>query len=366
MWKYFLPTKVLAGEGVVSKSAEVFRETGTKAFVVTGKSSAKKSGALEEVVNALSNFDIPYTVFDEIEENPSFDTVERGGEALAKSGCDFVVAIGGGSPLDGAKAVSVLGKNPEISCANLYNGASFKAYPIIAIPTTSGTGSEVTQYSVLTDREGDKRGFGMTSIFPAVAFLDSSYTFTMPWPVTVSTALDSLSHSLEGEMVNAGKNPLVKMISLKATQLIKDNLPPLGDKPDDASLRGNLQYAAMLAGMVIAQTGTTAVHAAGYPLSSYKGLKHGMANAVTLNRIFERIAASDSERVKNAIKPFDNLEQLKEFLDSFGVGDVSLDISEREVEAWSVKGAKAPHNRKTPGDFDREFYEKLYRELKRR
>ncbi|MDD2333656.1 MAG: iron-containing alcohol dehydrogenase, partial [Mesotoga sp.] len=156
MWKYFLPTKIFAGIEIISENAELLREVGTNAFLVTGKSSAKKCGALDEVLSVLRGLDIPNTVFDEVEENPSFATIEKGGKKLSSSGCDFVIAIGGGSPLDAAKAISVIGMNSECDCRDLYTGQNLPAFPIIAIPTTSGTGSEVTPYSILTDGEGTK------------------------------------------------------------------------------------------------------------------------------------------------------------------------------------------------------------------
>ncbi|HDP77453.1 MAG TPA: iron-containing alcohol dehydrogenase [Mesotoga infera] len=364
MWKYFLPTKIFAGVEIIVQNAGLLGEVGTSAFLVTGKSSAKKCGALDEVQSVLKGLDIQNEVFDEVEENPSFATIEKGGRRLSASGCDFVIAIGGGSPLDAAKAISVIGRNSGSNCRDLYKGQHLPAFPIITVPTTSGTGSEVTPYSILTDGEGTKKGFGMPSTFPYISYLDPRYTVTMPTDVTVATALDALSHSVEGEAVNNGRNPLVKMLSRKATGIIKELLGKVLMNEDNVSLRGEIQYAATIAGIVIAHTGTTAVHAAGYPLSSFKGVKHGMANALMLIKIFRRIANADPERIASAIEPFENLDELKAFLKKFGVERIDLRISDEEIENWSEKTAKAPHLKKTPGDFDKQFFAQLYREIK--
>ncbi|MBP7200654.1 MAG: iron-containing alcohol dehydrogenase [Mesotoga sp.] len=366
MWRYFLPTRIFSGSGVLKSNQTVFKENGTKALVVTGRSSARLSGALDDAIEILKNLDVPYALFDEVEENPSFATVEKGGKIMEENDCDFVVAIGGGSPLDAAKAISALNKNREITCDDLYRGDSLVAFPIIAIPTTSGTGSEVTPYSILTDGNGIKKGFGMPSAFPIVSFLDAGYTLTMSREVTLATALDALSHSLEGEIVNNGYNPLVKMLSVESTGIIYRVLPRLIDRERDFALREKMQYAAMLAGMVIAHTGTTAVHAAGYPLSSFKGVKHGIANAVTMIKVFERIAQADPERIARAIEPFKDLGELEDFLDSFRVQEMAPILTEEEVQRWSELSSKASHNKKTPGDLDRDFYVELYRGLGKR
>lgn len=363
MWRYFLPTRVFSGSGVLKINQTVFKENGTKALIVTGRSSARVSGALDDTIEILMNLDVPYVLFDGVEENPSFATVEKGGKIMGENDCDFVVAIGGGSPLDAAKAISTLNKNKGITCDDLYRGDSLAAFPIIAIPTTSGTGSEVTPYSILTDSNGTKRGFGMSSTFPIVSFLDARYTLTMSHEVTLATALDALSHSLEGEVVNNGDNPLVKMLSAESTGIIHRVLPRLMNRENDLTLREKIQYAAMLAGMVIAHTGTTAAHAAGYPLSSFKGIKHGIANAVTIIKVFERIAQADPERIARAIEPFESIGELEEFLDSFEVQKMVPALTEDEVQRWSEQSSKASHNKKTPGNLDRDFYIDLYRGL---
>jgi len=366
MWHYYLPTHIFFGELVVEKYGKVIQECGSKAFIVTGKHSARLSGALHDIIKVLTELKIPYVHFDEVEENPSFETVRKGAELLRKENCDFVIAIGGGSPLDAGKAMAIMGTDPDLKVEDLYDRESyFFSLPVVAIPTTSGTGSEVTQYSVLTDDEGNKKGFASAHAFPMYSFLDPRYTVTMPKEITIATALDALSHSIEGELLNNAINPIVKDHSKTANELIKNYLKKATDIPENIAVRSSLQYAAMLAGIVIAHTGTTIVHAAGYPLSSKKGIKHGIANAVFLVDVLRKVERSEPDRVKNAIDPFESLDDLESFLNSFGINDYKIKLTDDELEDWAEKAAKAPHNTRTPGEFDIEFYRELYKKVRK-
>lgn len=366
MWRYYLPTHVFFGETVVEKHGKVMQECGAKALIVTGKRSARLSGALHDVIKVLTELKIPYVHFDEVEENPSFETVRKGAGLLRKENCDFVIAIGGGSPLDAGKAMAIMGTDPDLKVTDLYDRDSYLfSLPVVAIPTTSGTGSEVTQYSVLTDDEGNKKGFSTPHAFPMYSFLDPRYTVTMAEEITIATALDALSHSIEGELLNNAINPIVKGHSRTANKLIKSNLKKATTAPEDIPVRASLQYAAMLAGIVIAHTGTTVVHAIGYPLSSKKGIKHGIANAVFLVEVLRKVEESEPDRVRNAIDPFESLDELEAFLNSFGVNEYKIELTDDELENWAEKAASAPHNVRTPGKFDVEFYIELYKKVRK-
>ncbi|ACR80214.1 MULTISPECIES: iron-containing alcohol dehydrogenase family protein [Kosmotoga] len=366
MWHYYLPTHVFFGETVVEKHGKVVQECGAKALIVTGRRSARLSGALHDIIKVLTELKIPYIHFDRVEENPSFETVRKGTELLRKENCDFVIAIGGGSPLDAGKAMAIMGTDPDLKVEDLYDRESYLfSLPVVAIPTTSGTGSEVTQYSVLTDDEGNKKGFATPHAFPMYSFLDPRYTITMTEETTIATALDALSHSIEGELLNNAVNPIVKNHSRVTNELIKNNLKNATITPEDIPVRSLLQYAAMLAGIVIAHTGTTVVHAAGYPLSSKRGIKHGIANAVFLVEVLRKVEESDPDRVKNAIDPFESLNELEAFLNSFGVNEYKIELSDDELESWAEKAARAPHNARTPGEFDVEFYRNLYKKVRK-
>lgn len=365
MWRYFLPTKMLSGEGVLKKEKDNLFKSNSAAFIVTGRNSARACGALDDLYSIFKEKGIDSVLFDSVEENPSFDTIRKATKLARSENCDFVVAIGGGSPMDAAKAIAVLAKNSSLGVEDLYDSSKYNAaLPLIAIPTTSGTGSEVTQYSVLTDDEGNKRGFGSTVIFPKVAVLDPVYTVTMNEHVTVATALDALSHSVEGEILNDGVNLFVKTLSKEATSIIRKTLPKAVLDLNNVEYRKSLHYAATLAGIVIAHTGTTVVHASGYPLSSSKRIKHGIANSMFMVDVLEKIGEENLEKVINGIEPFASLEELREFYDRFGIYDIKVEMTDDELESWTKKSFAAKHNKRTPGSFSESFYRTLYEKVR--
>ena len=238
------------------------------------------------------------SVFDEVEENPSTTTCERGGAECRKAGCDFVVALGGGSPMDAAKAIAVLARNPG-RCADFFGTDKYAEpnLPVITIPTTSGTGSEVTPYAVITDvAEEIKRTVSGRGLFPVTALLDPELAATMPSHVTANTGLDALSQVMEG-MVSKSGTPKGDTLALEGCRIIREWLPRAVADGQDLEARERMMYAAMLSGCVIAQSGTTLVHGLGYYLTSVFGLAHGLANAVLLAPVFRYNAQHEPEKV---------------------------------------------------------------------
>ena len=147
---YSMPTKVYFGRGVINKYKADMKVLGDKAFIITGKNSSKKNGSLDQTKFALESLNIDYLIFDEVEENPSLETIEKAAAIGKEEKVDFIIGVGGGSPIDAAKAVGVFIKNPQIDGDNVFSHRNLKSLPVVAIPTTSGTGSEVTPYSIVT------------------------------------------------------------------------------------------------------------------------------------------------------------------------------------------------------------------------
>ena len=279
-----IPTKIYLQNNVLKQNNE-FTNFGNTAFIVTGKSSAIKSGVLNDLLPILDENKIKYTIFNEIMENPELNIIEKGKSVFQNSNHDFIIAIGGGSPIDAAKAISLMAAN-DLNKSTLYDGSLHKkAYPIIAIPTTSGTGSEVTPYSVLNKSETNtKAGFGSPLIFPKIAFLDPKYTISLNKTITRDTTIDALSHLLEGLYSNKYNEFILPMI-LKGFDLIYKNLKPCLENPDDLKLRTALMLASNYGGIAIAHTSTTLQHSIGYPLTTVYGLSHGLANGVVMQEI---------------------------------------------------------------------------------
>ncbi len=356
MWQYLMPTKVLFGTGVIKENGELLAMLGKKALLITGKHSSKENGSLRDLETVLKRVNVSYTVFDEVEENPSFRTIRRIVELNKDEKVDFVIGLGGGSPLDTSKAVAILLKHANLRVEDLYDSSKYtSSLPVCAVPTTAGTGSEVTQYSVLTDDEGFKRGFGSEVTFPKWAFIDPSYTVTMSENLTRSTGLDALCHAVEG-FLSRRATPISDILALESIKLIAENLPKALDNPNDIVAREKMCLASCLAGMVIAQTSTTLAHALGYPLSTFKGIRHGDATAVFLDVIVDQAKKEVPEKVAQLESI---VGQISEFLKMVGL-NISVELSEEELQIWVKKAVSAKHVQWTRGRFDEELIRSLY------
>lgn len=311
-FSFYLPTRILFGKDCVAGNKEELGRLGTRVLIVTGKRSGRESGALQDISNALDSLGLKYEVFDKVENNPSLRTVEEGGRAARRMGADLIVGIGGGSPLDASKAVAVLGTN-EMDPMELYkNVYPHKPLPVVAIPTTAGTGSEVTPYVILTrDDLETKMSFGNRDLFPVLAFMDPRYTQSMPWDVTVDTAVDALSHAMEGYLSKAS-TPASDMLAMEAISLFGRCLPDLEAGHVEGETREQLLYAAMLGGMVISHTGTTIVHGMGYNLTYFKGFSHGRANGVLMAEYLRFNRGHAAEKVDRLLRVM-GLRDIEEF-----------------------------------------------------
>lgn len=283
----FMPVKTFFGENCLIEQGNEIRKYGKNAFIVTGRSSAKKSGVLEDLLPILEKNEISYTIFDEIMENPLLEVVHAGAKKLRANNCDLIIGIGGGSPIDAAKAISVIAKN-NLSGREFYQPKKIvDAYPIIAIPTTSGTGTEVTPFSVITDTELEKKaGFGNPLLFAKLSYLDPKYTLSLPARITRDTAIDALSHLLEGVYSNK-RNYLNYPIIKEGIKLILENLKPCLEDLGNLEYRKNLMLASMYGGITIAQTSTTIQHSIGYPLTTKFGISHGLANGIAMKPVMK-------------------------------------------------------------------------------
>lgn len=283
MFQYFMPVELHFGKDCLRKKGMVIRNIGKKALIVTGASSAKKSGALGVVEEVSAKLSISSVLYSQIKENPSLESIYEGAEKFTENDCDFLIGIGGGSPIDAAKAISVVAAN-NLKGEEIYNPHNIASvYPIIAVPTTSGTGTEATPYSVITS--GDKKaGFGSPKTFPKISFLDPAFTMTMPEKVTRDTAIDALSHLLEG-LYSSKRCPLVYPMIMSGIRIIYTTLDKVLQEPDNYELRKQLMIASLYGGIVISQTSTTLQHSIGYPLTTKYGLSHGLANGIVMKHI---------------------------------------------------------------------------------
>ncbi len=277
---FYLPTRVFFGERVLQANKSALCQ-GKHAFIVTGKHSAIASGALADVTAVLGEFGISYTVFDKIQENPPLLTCFEGGKLAAAVGADFVIGIGGGSPLDASKAIAAFAANQGIEPMDVYDDKKRQnpTLPLVAIPTTAGTGSEVNCYSVLTLPDGErKKTFKTADTWPRIAFVDPRYTYSLSHASTVSTALDAFAHALESYL-SPKSTVFSEQAALFAAKELWDALSqaPAQFTPE---MREQLIAAATAGGMAISVTGTGFPHPLGYSITLLDGIPHGKACAV--------------------------------------------------------------------------------------
>lgn len=288
---WYNPVRLITGRGCVTQNAHEFGKLGKRCLIVTSGSAAKKSGALDDVLAALSQAGVSHLLYDQVQPNPSLLGSKEAGEMARAGGAEFVVGIGGGSPLDAAKAAAIFATN-DIPAMDLYqtNWAN-PALPLILISTTAGTGSEVAPYAVLTNIHGKKKSISSPQIFATITFGDGRYTDSLPLSFTISTALDALSHALEG-YYNTGANLLSDQFACQAVKLLYPLLTALRSLQEGSQVspeqRDQLYYASVVAGYALAHTGTCYCHSLGYFLTEEHGVPHGIACAAYLSDFTRR------------------------------------------------------------------------------
>ena len=287
---FFMPARVITGKGAVPNNSGVFRSFGKTCLIVTGGASAKKCGALDDCISALEREQIGYSVFSGVEPNPKTETCFRAGQLARETGAQFIVGIGGGSPMDAAKAVAIYAANPEMDELAIYKRSiPANALPVILIGTTAGTGSEVTGVSVLTNSEtGKKKSISGPDCYAAVSFCDYSYTLNVPETVTVSTALDAFAHAAESYLASSA-NDLSRVYAARAMQLLRPFLCALGEPfSADEARREALYTASIYAGLAINISGTCFPHTVGYYLTENYGVPHGFACIAFMPELLRR------------------------------------------------------------------------------
>lgn len=278
---FFNSVKVISGKDCF-KNFRDYGVYGKKAIIVCGKTSARLCGALAHAEEGLSACGIEYVIFDRIEPNPLVSTCHEGGRIAREAGADFVIGIGGGSPLDAAKAVAAFATNPDFEPDDILSKPRKAALPLLAVNTTAGTGSEVTPYSIMTVPSiENKKSFSGDDIYAKLAFLDPTYTLSLPVNQTYATAVDALCHAVEGYFMKKA-NPISDALAEKCIPMLCEGMRRVLSGDMGYETREMLLYASTIAGMVISRTGTGFVHSTGYMLTYYHGLSHGHANAYFL------------------------------------------------------------------------------------
>jgi len=350
IYKYFIPTKNIIARGGLADIACLLPNECKNILLVTGKHSAKKSGYTDKIISSLALANKKTFLFDMVEEDPSIETVDSAANTALKNNCSAVIGLGGGSALDAAKAaaISAAVKIPVVELLEIKEKPNDKLF-FVAVPTTSGTGSEATQYSLLSDRiKGTKLNLATENSFPDIALLDAELTISMPENLTRNTGVDALSHAIEGYLTTKA-NPVTDILAEGAILTIAENLHKVIEKPNDIDAREKMLLASNVAGRVIAHTGTSACHALGYYLTLVKGLPHGLANAVLLGRIVKWIEKFSPEKVKNIEKILKS--DVNSFVENLGI-DTSLsnyNVTNDDIIKMAESAAERSSTKATPG-----------------
>ncbi len=291
------------GAGAISEIVTEAKARGfKKALIVTDKDLIKFNVA-KKVTDLLDKASLAYEIFDEVKANPTVDIVKSGVETFKNAGADYLIAIGGGSPIDTAKGIGIIINNPEFSdVVSLEGVAETKkpCVPIIAVPTTAGTAAEVTINYVITDTE-KKRKFVCVDPhdIPVVAIVDSDMMSSMPKGLTASTGMDALTHAIEGYTTLAAWE-LTDMMHLKAIEIISRSLRAACD--NDPKGREDMALGQYVAGMGFSNVGLGVVHGMAHPLGAFYDTPHGIANAVLLPYVMEYNAEYTGEKFRDIAK----------------------------------------------------------------
>ncbi len=382
MSHFVIPNHTVVGTNVLGEAAPLLKKMGNKAFIVTGRHVAV-SDMMKQLTALLDENGIDCVIFDGITGEPTDTMIEKGVEMLKSSGCDFIIGIGGGSPLDSAKAIAAMAVN-EGSIAD-YNGKEImgEILPLAAIPTTAGTGSEATKFTVITDSEkGIKMLLKGDVLVPKLAIVDSSFTVGAPKSVTSATGLDALTHAVEAYTSRKAFS-MTDTLAVSAVKRIMKYLPIAYREPDNSLAREQMSIAALEAGICINNSSVTIVHGMSRPIGALFHVPHGMSNAMLLKEClsfavsgaYEKFAnlgretgvASDSDSDETAAEKFiDSLQNICDVceiptLEQYGIDrdEYYSKISKMATDAVA-SGSPANTVKEVTVDDCIEIYKKLY------
>ena len=371
-FKYFLPVNIEFGSGKVAKAGELTKPYGKKALIVTGHSSAKKSGLYDKVKDSLKAEGIDSVLFDKVAQNPLTTTAAEGAAFAKDNGCDVVVAIGGGSIMDCAKAIAFLAVNDgDVSDYIFGKKASDTALPIILIPTTCGTGSEGNGIAVLTNPDnGDKKSLRCNAIVAKVSIVDPECMMTMPKHVLASVGFDALCHNMEAYTSKIAQ-PFTDALSLYAVDLIVHNLVDVYKGTGSKESWEKITLASTIGGMVINTAGVTLAHGMEHPASGLKDIVHGKGLAALTPTIIEASYQGAPEKFAKLAKLFggekaeDLAGKVRELLEDIELTCTlsDLGIEEKDIP-WMAENCmkvSAPSIANNPVVFSQEEIAEIYK-----
>ena len=372
-----VPQDIIFGKGSLKRLPELLEKSGSKKMLLISGPVLKKIGMVEKVEEIVKAFGIEVEVFTDVEANPSVATVDKATEAYKKAGATSIVAFGGGSPMDVAKAVGVLAKyGGEIGDYEGAHKVPGPIVPIIAIPTTAGTGSEVTAFSVITD---EARNYKLTvfsyELIPSYALLDPELVMTSPASVAAACGVDALIHAWEA-YTSRDASPFSDAMAEKAMELIGGNIRRFVANRKDEEAACAMMSGSMFAGIAFAWARLGDVHAMSHPVSAFFGVQHGVANSILLPVIVEYNALADHgryEKIYNYIseekepvkdfKPEMLVEEIKKLNASLGIPKTlsEVGVTEDKIPQMAADAMKSGNIAANPRQTTLKDVEMLYR-----
>jgi len=283
-----IPNAVITGSGSSKQVGDECKKLNLKKALIVTDQNQVKLGILDGVLESLQQSGVAYAIYDGVNMEPVVEYVQEGLEAFCKNGCDCLLAVGGGSPMDTAKAISVMATN-EGSIED-YMGLGKvpkKGIPVIAVPTTAGTGSEVTPFTIITDTRRDvKMLIGSPFLMPELAIVDPQLTIRLPPDVTAATGIDALTHAIEA-YVSVKAQPISDLFCLAAIELIAGNLQKAWADGKNLEARENTMMGALMGGIAFSNSSVALVHGMARPIGAYFHVRHGASNAALLGTVME-------------------------------------------------------------------------------
>jgi alcohol dehydrogenase class IV len=299
-FEFRTPQRILYGLGCYKKIAELIKEMNAEnILLVTGKKVIEMN-YMKEIINSIKNMNINIEIFNEIPKEPEMNFVYNGLKIYEENDCELILAIGGGSIIDTAKGIALLATN----------GGSLKDYeglekipkpqaPLIAVPTTAGTGSEVTKFTVITDTERKRKMLiGSVNIIPKIAIVDPLLTISMSQDITMSTGMDALTHAIEA-YISIKAQPITDLLAIEAIKLISKYLRRAWANGEDIEARDKVMLGSLLAGLAFSNSSVALVHGMARPLGAYFNIPHGLSNAILLPHVMEFTYISNPEKFMN-------------------------------------------------------------------
>ncbi|MBP2034084.1 alcohol dehydrogenase class IV [Clostridium algifaecis] len=341
---FLMPRYIFTGEGALDKAGDKIKSLGSKALIITDDVMVKL-GSINNVTNLLEKNNVKFSVYHEVNGEPTDIMVDNGIKKYKEENCDFLIALGGGSPIDTMKAIGAMITNPGSINDYLGKVIEKETPPLVAIPTTAGTGSEATQFTIITDtKKNIKMLLKGPYLIPTVAVVDPIFTMTSPKSVTSATGLDALTHAIESYTSKLAQ-PMSEIFSISAVKKIFNNLHEAYNNGSNVEARTEMSIAALQAGIAFNNSSVTIVHGMSRPIGAIFHVPHGLSNAMLLTDCLKFALSGAPDKFCDLAKivgiykdGMSDMEAGQAFID--GVGKLCSDLHVQTLEEFGADRTK--------------------------